>query len=490
VSFRRLVLCFTFLAIFTMAVRISIDSDTWWHLAAGKVIVETGEIIREDPFSLTRQGQSWNYPGWLAQIVLYGFYEWLGYQGLILLTALFVVMAFAFIWPLLQGPPLMRASTMLLAASVSAVYWSARPQIMSFALAGAFFLLLSKVRQGNRRLAFLLPVLMALWTNLHGGFAIGFIFIFSFLLGEAMEAVDEVVRKGVSFKAAWLQHRDSFLLWTGSGLACVVAVIFNPNGAQMLLYPFKTVSVGALQDFIQEWQSPNFHHLETQPFLWMILLLLASLAFSKKDVSWVSLILVIGFTYLSLVAARNIALFALVAAPFLCEHGYAAIQPFIQHRKQGRQVPERIARLLNLIILALMLLAAGVKIMLPLNQESIQDAISEHNPVLAVGAIRDEELYGNLFNSYNWGGYVIWALYPDWLSFVDGRTDLFDDEILEDYITAWRADPGWQEILADWKIEVTLLERESPLAKVLVLSGWEIRYEDDDAVVLTHGYEP
>ncbi|MEJ2564015.1 MAG: hypothetical protein P8Z42_15240 [Anaerolineales bacterium] len=87
-SFRRLVLCFTFLAIFTMAVRISIDSDTWWHLAAGKVIVETGEIIREDPFSLTRQGQPWNYPGWLAQIILYGTYEWLGYQGLILPTPL------------------------------------------------------------------------------------------------------------------------------------------------------------------------------------------------------------------------------------------------------------------------------------------------------------------------------------------------------------------------------------------------------------------
>ncbi len=473
-----------------MAVRVSIDSDTWWHLAAGKVIVETGEIIREDPFSLTRQGQSWNYPGWLAQVVLYGSYEWLGYQGLILLTALFVVLAFVFIWPLLDGPPLMRASTMLLAASVSAVYWSARPQIMSFVLAGAFLLLLSKVRDGNRRLALLLPPLMALWTNLHGGFAIGFIFIIGFLAGGIMEALREVVRNGVSIKTAWLQQRGSLLLWTGIGFACALAVVFNPHGAQMLLYPFKTVSVGALQDFIQEWQSPNFHHIETQPFLWMLLLLLASLAFSKKEVSWVSLILVIGFTYLSLVAARNIAIFALVAAPFLCKHGYAAIQPLIQRRKQDKQVPENIARILNLVILMLMLLAAGVKIMLPLDQESIQEAISEHTPVDAVRAIRENELYGNLFNSYNWGGYVIWVLYPDGLSFVDGRTDLFNDEILEDYITAWRADPGWQKIFADWKIQVALLENGSPLAKVLILSGWETAYADESAVVLTHENEP
>ena len=181
-SFRRLVLYFAFLAIFAMAERVSIDTDTWWHLAAGKYIVESGEIIREDPFSLTRQGQSWIYPGWLAQVVLFQSYGIFGLQGLILLTALFVVLAFVCVWPLLNGPPLMRASTLLLAASVSAVYWSARPQIMSFTLSGLFLLLLSKVRGGNHRLALLLPFCMALWTNLHGGFAIGFIFVLIWLL--------------------------------------------------------------------------------------------------------------------------------------------------------------------------------------------------------------------------------------------------------------------------------------------------------------------
>ena len=81
-----------------MAVRVSIDTDTWWHLAAGKYIVESGEIIREDPFSLTRQGQSWVYPGWLSQVILFQTFDYLGYQGLILLTALFVVLTFACIW--------------------------------------------------------------------------------------------------------------------------------------------------------------------------------------------------------------------------------------------------------------------------------------------------------------------------------------------------------------------------------------------------------
>ncbi len=485
-SFRRLVLCFTFLAIFTMAVRVSIDTDTWWHLAAGKRIVETGEIIHEDPFSLTRQGQSWIYPGWLSQVILFRSYDQWGYQGLILLTALFVVLAFACVWPLLDGPPLMRAGTILLAASVSAVYWSARPQIMSFTLSGAFLLLLVKVRDGNYRLVLILPFIMALWTNLHGGFAIGFILIVGFLVGEIMEAVSVIVRDGAPLKSMWLQYRGRFLLWIGIGFACAVAVIFNPHGTQMLLYPFKTISVGALQDYLQEWQSPNFHELRMQPFLWMLLLLLGSLAFSKEEVTWTSLILVTGFTYLSLVAARNIGLFALVTAPLLCKHGYIAIGPFINRKKQDKKIPGGVARILNLVIFVLIVIAAGINSIVHLDNEYIQEELSGQLPVQAVSVIRDNELYGNLFNSYNWGGYIIWSSYPEILSFVDGRTDLFDNEILDDYLITWLAEPGWEEILDFWNIEVALLEPESPLAKVLNISGWNAVYKDEQAVVLTN----
>ena len=80
---------------------------------------------------------------------------------------------------------------------------------------------------------------------------------------------------------------------------------------------------------------------------------------------------------------------------------------------------------------------------------------------------------------------MAWALYPDYLSFVDGRTDLFGDEILEGYIKAWRAEPGWQGYLDRWDIGVILLEPYAPLALVLKDAGWEMRYEDEMAVVLT-----
>jgi hypothetical protein len=89
-----------------------------------------------------------------------------------------------------------------------------------------------------------------------------------------------------------------------------------------------------------------------------------------------------------------------------------------------------------------------------------------------------------LFNTYNWGGYVVWALYPRYLSFVDGRTDLFGDEILQEYLQAWRAEPGWPEILARWRIRVALLEPNAPLARALDEAGWTSAYRDELAVVL------
>jgi hypothetical protein len=78
----------------------------------------------------------------------------------------------------------------------------------------------------------------------------------------------------------------------------------------------------------------------------------------------------------------------------------------------------------------------------------------------------------------------VWALYPDYLSFVDGRTDLFDDEILGDYLKAWRADPGWEDVLETWDIRLALLEPGAPLVDELRDKGWLQLYADEQAVVL------
>jgi hypothetical protein len=73
-NYRRFIFFIAMLGVLAMALRVSIDTDTWWHLRSGAWIVEHRQILTVDPFSLTRQGQPWVYPGWLAQVVLYTSY--------------------------------------------------------------------------------------------------------------------------------------------------------------------------------------------------------------------------------------------------------------------------------------------------------------------------------------------------------------------------------------------------------------------------------
>jgi hypothetical protein len=468
-----------------MAVRVTVDTDTWWHLRAGSWMLEKGEILRTDPFSLTKQGEPWIYPGWLAQVILYGVFHTIGFAGLNLLTAIMVVIAFAFIWPLLDAPPLMRAFVLILAATVSAVYWSARPQIFSFTLSAIFLWSLSHAANGQLRQLWILPPLMALWSNLHGGFAIGFLLIGAYLLGELVEFVLDVRLRPQSNAEPARDRKDKIRRLVIIGLACAVAVTINPHGPQMLLYPFKTVSVGVLQEYIEEWQSPNFHRLEVLPFLGMLMITVVVLALSRTRKRAVDLLLLIGFASLSLLAARNIATFALVAAPVLAIQSNAVLKPLLEKQARRPDFPEPIARRINIILFVILALVALIKVAIPLRDQVNRDAIAGQVPVEAVAYLHEHPELGPLFNSYNWGGYVIWALYPDHLSFVDGRTDLFGDEILEGYLNAWRAESGWEGYLDRWGIRVVLLERYAPLTLVLEHAGWEVRYEGEMAVLLT-----
>jgi hypothetical protein len=473
-----------------MAMRVSIDTDTWWHLRAGSLIIEEGQILRSDPFSHTRFGQSWEYPGWLAQALIYKVYDILGFAGLNLLTAVFVVITYIFIWRILEGPVLLRSAVLLLSGTAAGVYWSARPQIISFALAGVFLWVLHEFNRGRRTILWILPPLMAIWANIHGGFAIGFMLIVGFLLGETVDASVEVIKRLVSLPEAWKMKRRIILSLVGVGLACAVAVCLNPHGPKTLLYPFKTISVGVLRDHIQEWQTPNFHRGEVQPFLWMLMSILVSMALSKKRVHGVELIMVVGFAYLSLLAGRNIALFAIVGAPVLARHGASALEPYLLGREKGRQVPENIARVLNVVLFLLMTIAAIAKIAAPLDQQVIEEAIAEQIPIEAIEELSEHPSPGPLFNSYNWGGYILWALYPQYQTFVDGRTDLFDDEILNQYITLWTAAPGWEQVLDDWDIQIVLIEKDSPLTRELEIVGWEDMFADEKAIIMTRNSLP
>jgi hypothetical protein len=146
----------------------------------------------------------------------------------------------------------------------------------------------------------------------------------------------------------------------------------------------------------------------------------------------------------------------------------------------------RILGIINWLLLALITIAALVKISLPLAPGAVEKATRASLPVDAVAYIQAQRPPGPMFNSYNWGGYLLYTLWPDYPVFVDGRTDLYDDDFLRQYINIYVADDGWQELLDEYQIQLVVVETNSVLDKLLRTDpAWQEAYRDDMAVVFT-----
>ena len=91
---------------------------------------------------------------------------------------------------------------------------------------------------------------------------------------------------------------------------------------------------------------------------------------------------------------------------------------------------------------------------------------------------------GNLFNSYNWGGYLIWRAYPEYRVYIDGRADVYGDVFIFNYMSIYNADPGWENKLNNQAIQTVLVEPDAPLATMLRQSpAWRVAYEDKASTI-------
>jgi hypothetical protein len=296
-------------------------------------------------------------------------------------------------------------------------------------------------------------------------------------------------------------------MWGGIS---VVALLINANGVNILLIPFQTVGVKVLQNFVSEWASPDFHQFFQQPFIWLLLLFLGALGYSGKRLDGTDLLTVGLFTYLTLVARRNYGPFALATLPVLSRHLWPAIQawfarepvigwknrlalPRLESEKSTDQpaatgsilaIRPGVMKAINLALVGFIAFAAIGKLYVTANPILVDSYLNSSYPVKAIDWIHTHHPVGPMLNEYNWGGYLTWFL-RDYPVFVDGRNDLYGDDVLGQWITAVQAGKGWQAILDKWKIRLVLIEPGRPLAVELPLAGWKLLYQDDQAVIFS-----
>jgi hypothetical protein len=479
----RLVTWVVFLSIFAMAARVTIDTDTWWHLRAGQWMVENRSLMEVDLFSYTREGMPWKYPGLWVEVLMYLIYQWFGPGGLNLWTAGLVTFTFYVVWRTLSSRGFLAAFVIILAATVSGIYWSARPYLISFLLAAVFVWLFERHRNSSRKMLWFFPALMVIWVNSHGAFLVGFLIWACYFL-DALVDWFIAIRQGDNVSVGLSRAKYLFI----AGVLMGFALFINPQGLDLLSLPFTTVSRGAEQLFIEEWQSPNFHETRMQPFAVLLIVTFGAMAASKHRVTIAEFFLVAGFGFMGLFSARFISIFAVVAPVVLIRHAEEVLENWGEQLNfriniQLKRQPAPIQSWLNRVVVILLFLVVIYKVSLVLPRESNFEVFRESMPVSAVEFIKSELPEGRIFNSYNFGGYLIWAL-PEYPVFIDGRADLHGDEIIFEWLSIARAEEGWQAALDKWDVGFVLVEPGIPLAEKLKGENWDLIYADEVAIII------
>jgi hypothetical protein len=116
---------------------------------------------------------------------------------------------------------------------------------------------------------------------------------------------------------------------------------------------------------------------------------------------------------------------------------------------------------------------------------------AEHFPVRAVEFLQAGSMHGNLFAYYDWGGYALWKLSPRYRVFIDGRADLYGEDLLHKFQQVTRLETGWQEVLDTNGVHSVLVPSGIALAQALLLNPrWQVQYSDSQAILFVRVSSP
>lgn len=452
-------------ALAAFSARVLNDADTWWHVAAGRLMIARRAVLHADPFSYTAFAAPWHTHEWLAQVLLGGAFNLGGWSGVVLLTA---AAASLTAWLLgrelgrwIDGLPYLCLLGLGLALGAGSLL--ARPHILALPILVAWTAELIRARAEERGPRWIVLPLMALWANLHGSFMFGLALIGPFALETLLAAATSA-------------RRAIVLRWGGFGLAAVAAATLTPDGVQTLLFPFQLLGMTSLAH-IGEWAPANF----AKPDM-LEIALLAGLFIAVTRPIRLPLIragLLLLLLHLSLQHVRYEQMLGVIAAlllarPLALAFGQGADAP------PAGMAPPRSWAIVGLAAVLALGLAAG-RLVYPVVRVDGTSA-----PISAVAATPPAIRRTHVLNDYSFGGYLIGqGLQP----FIDSRADLYGDARLRAYQRLSEGDRDeLAAVLAQRQIGWTLLESGSPLDRAMAQTpGWRRTYGDRWAVVYVRG---
>lgn len=474
-----------FFAFFSLSLT-SIDPDFWWHIRVGRDIFASGSAPQIDVYTHTMSGYQWVDHEWLFDAGLWALYDAFGFALLAFLFASFAFFPFL-IW-------IVRARSLpslciLLALALGVIRFAGvRPQILSFVFFFTLFEILRTRFEGTRHAHerarkyayFGVPILFMLWANVHGGFAAGIALWLSFFVAGVMGRFTQ----GIPF---FPRFSDIFVFFLS-----VIATLATPYGIGLHKEIVRVLVSSDTARLIAEWQSPLFSG-NTVFFLLIATYLFFLFRYLRAYPLRVAAPSVLFFA-LFLKTARMALFFFITAVPFF-EYGKRFLRNEFEKAHGGALRASERTYVRNVtaacIIGSIVWLSYAGLPREPSffsNLFAVRKAAEYPEDALRIAGDEIAERGGTLFNSYEWGGYILWHA-PDIPVFIDGRMPHWRDargfSAFEEYMSMLSGpDEAREEILTKRNIGVALVSpSEIPLISFLRRRGWMEKFSDNDVIV-------
>ena len=445
------------------------ETDVWWHLRTGEWIATHHAVPHLEPFSRPAAGTPWVAYSWAFELLVFRLMEAFGHVGLALYTVGMVLLTTLALYGLVQRErPELPAAALLTFASMYAMghLYTPRPWLFTILLFICELAILMHARRtGITRHLVWMPLIFAVWANVHIQFVDGL-----FVLGLAVaEAVSARWWAGAQRK---LPARPLIVALAAS----IIATFANPYGWRLYAVARDLATQSGALDKISELQALPFR----DPAAYLVLLLAiasaAVLGWQRRILSFEAALLAFA-ALLSFRSQRDAWVLAIVAAAILATS--------LPRARKASELPSASVAAAAFVIA--LLIVAGTFRVFGINNPNLQSRLEQQMPVRAVDYVRRQGYPGPVFNDFNWGGFLIWNLRMPVT--IDGRQNVYGDQRMDRSVATWSGQPDWATDPDLASSGLVIGPVHTPLTQLLRHdSHYQLVYEDKIADVFTRSH--
>ncbi len=489
---------FQLLVLLGVAISLIHSFDTFWQLQSGKYLWQTKTFIHHDTFSLASDVSRIEHC-WLHDLLLFASYSLGGYKALSIYKGLLITGTIVFaVWgaKLRGGSWLAIALVYPFAVFATSGGWLARPQLWSFLLFSVFILILEAYRRKPGPYIWALVPLMIFWSNLHAGYVLGYAVMMAYLVGggcekllkrktifrNPVESVGEEEGEKIPF------FRTSyFKLWVLAGFL-VLAGEITPYPSILLsalhgATQSSSTSSSITQVYNMDWRASSFM---TNPYFYYTLFAGGGfLLVGWKRLSFTDVFMFSGIAIMGLGLVRHTTFHYIALLVYLPRYVDVLLNLLADLKRPLLRYGSRIL-FIGLALYALYHYSYRPYAIYGFMNTGLREW---HYPIEAAEFVKENKLKPNLYNTYDWGGYLMWTLYPDYKVFWDGRST--SPEMFKNGFAIMGALPLWENLLKNFDVNTIVTKacmvdngsRYTFLDPLHEHPEWSLVFADESAMV-------